>query len=264
MSDSQKSVLNLELCGEKLRKARREPLNAKYPPCFKEYREKLFFKRGAAETRIYEVFAPNVFNHEPYEYQRIDPGVYNVENSHWSLLLEKSHVVVSFVWKVGPSKDDTCKLNVTGGNCLVHVDRQIRPPRPDILSDLEDAMDEAESNSASPEAPKTPKPLEIPAGLGRPKAVGITSLSVANIQKVGNFWRKLQGLRVLGNWLCEYTGCHHVLWNYRSEFIQAFLYLILDNPSIQCGLRLLKLETVYHSIMASHLYRPSSTIIQHV
>ena len=181
MSDSQKSVLNLELCGQKLRRARKEPSNPKYPPCFKEYRERLFFKRDAAETRIYEVFAPNVFNHEPYEYQRIDPGVYNVENSHWALLLEKSHVIVSFVWKVGPSKDDTRKRNVTGGNCLVHVDRQIRPPRPDILSDLEDAMEKAESNSA----PQKPKPLEIPADLGRPKALGITSLSVANIQKVG-------------------------------------------------------------------------------
>ena len=50
--------------------------------------------------------------------------------------------------------------------------------------------------------------------------LGQTSLSIRDIERAGK-------------WLCQYAGCHHVLWKYRSQFVDALLYLILDFPEGQ-------------------------------
>src|SRR5436190_8092399 len=47
-----------------------------------------------------------------------------------------------------------------------------------------------------------------------------------------------------GDFLCNYGGCHHVLWNHRGDFVNALLYLILDKPQDRNHLKYFSKQTV--------------------
>jgi len=35
---------------------------------------------------------------------------------------------------------------------------------------------------------------------------------------------------MVGNFLCKYFGCHHVLWTHRKEFLDYLMFIILEDP----------------------------------
>jgi hypothetical protein len=155
-------------------------------PTIKGYRKRQFFKRDQEATSIYEILHPNVFHHVPYEVQRINPGVYNTENSHWALLLEELNMILSFVWKAKCSKDDNQKFHITGGSCFVHTNTKIRGA-------------EEEAETPDPKELDTPttqsSPVKLkPIGLDGPEPIGTTCLSVTDIQIVGDSPMKIYQL----------------------------------------------------------------------
>jgi hypothetical protein len=166
----EESHLEIRLLEEKTANVSQEPCSSIYPPIIKEYRQKLFFKKNMEATSIYEILHPNVFYHVPYEVQRINPGVYNIENSHWALLLEELNMIISFVWKVKYSKDDTQKFHITGGSCFIHADTRIEQPSEEEV---------ATSDQKEVDTPTTPSTTD------GPESIGTTCLSVTDIQAVG-------------------------------------------------------------------------------
>jgi hypothetical protein len=72
--------------------------------------------------------------------------------------------------------------------------------------------------------------------------IGVTRLSIDDIEKAGV--PSDYCLINTGNFLCKYSGCHHVLWSRRVHFVDAFLYLILDNPQNRNPLKIFDDKTV--------------------
>ena len=83
---------------------------------------------------------------------------------------------------------------------------------------------------------------EIIADLTKRNWIGVTGLGIDDIEKAGI--PSDCHLINVGNFLCEYIGCHHLLWNRRATFVDAFLYLILDNPQDRNALTLFSDKTV--------------------
>jgi hypothetical protein len=155
-------------------------------PTIKGYRKRLFFKKDQEATSVYEILHPNVFHHFPYDVQRINPGVYNTENSHWALLLEELNMTVSFVWKAKCSKDDSQKFHITGGSCYVHTNTKIRGAEEEA-----ETSDRKESDISTTQS----RPVKVKGkGLDGPRPIGTTCLSVTDIQIVGTSPMKIYQL----------------------------------------------------------------------
>ena len=73
--------------------------------------------------------------------------------------------------------------------------------------------------------------------------LGITQLTVEDIQEAGLSLGTFNA-NIIADFLCNYAGCHHVLWNRRMDFVSALLYLILDQPQKCRPFKFLKPETV--------------------
>ena len=181
----EQSHLEIRLPEQKSAKVSQERSSI-YSPTIKGYRKRLFFKKDQEATSIYEILHPNVFHHVPYEVQRINPGVYNTENSHWALLLEELDMIISFVWKAKCSKDDTQKHHITGGSCFVHANTKFRRAE-------EEAETPDPKESDDPTTQSTPVKLKQ-VGVDGAKPIGTTCLSVTDIQIVGDSPMKIYQL----------------------------------------------------------------------
>ena len=93
--------------------------------------------------------------------------------------------------------------------------------------------------------------------LTRRNWIGVTGLSVDDIRAVG-ISSLYASSDLLGDFLCSYSGCHHVLWNRRADFVNGLLYLILDNPLNRNPLKYFNNQTVLldhtHLINAKELF----------
>ena len=80
--------------------------------------------------------------------------------------------------------------------------------------------------------------------LSRRNWIGVTGLSVEDIRTVG-ISSQYTKPDLLGNFLCSYGGCHHVLWKRRADFVHGLLYLVLDNPLNRNPLKYFDAKTVF-------------------
>lgn len=80
--------------------------------------------------------------------------------------------------------------------------------------------------------------------LSRRNWIGVTGLSAEDIRAVGINYQYTNS-DVLGNFMCSYVGCRHVLWNRRAEFVNGLLSLILNNPLNRNPLKYFDDQTVF-------------------
>ena len=83
--------------------------------------------------------------------------------------------------------------------------------------------------------------------LSRRNWIGVTGLSVEDIQEVG-IKTPYTNAEYKGDFLCSYGGCHHLLWKRRADFVNALLYLVLDNPRNRNPLKYFDEKTVRSTI----------------
>jgi hypothetical protein len=126
----------------------------------------------------------------PKDETRITRGIVNHGNTVWALSCENKDV--SFVWDVGKRTEGKTENHVTGAKCF------------------------SEWNSSGYQARHR-------------NLIGITSLSSLGFEEAGTS-KTPCAQYVVGKFVCDYFGCHHVLWNYQEDFIDALLYLVLDDP----------------------------------